>query len=362
MKEIKETRKKINDIDNKIAELFELRMDQAKEVAEYKKATGMPIEDRLRETEVIENNCNLIKNSEYLPYYTDFIKATMKISKAYQKNLLGDMSIAINGTKGAFADIAAERILNGSSHKFYPDFTSAFAAAESGECDCAFLPIENSFGGDVGAVLDLAFFGNLYINGIFELDIRENLVGLKTATAEDIKTVLSHPQALIQCGKFIEESGFKTVDTSSTSAAVQIVKQKNDKSLGAIASKDAALDAGLKIIKENVNTSGSNITRFAVFSRARKEKSLKDNRFIVMFTVKNEAGALSKAMSVIAKRGFNLVDLKSRPTRIENWEHYFYAEGEGNIYSENGQKMLEELKNACENLKVAGSFEKGMKA
>lgn len=81
----------------------------------------------------------------------------------------------------------------------------------------------------------------------------------------------------------------------------------------------------------------------------------------MLFTVKNVAGSLGKAVSVIGEYGFNLLALKSRPTKELIWDYYFYAEGEGNINSEKGQKMLRDLEKCCSNLKIVGSFEKEMR-
>jgi prephenate dehydratase len=78
----------------------------------------------------------------------------------------------------------------------------------------------------------------------------------------------------------------------------------------------------------------------------------------MLFTVTNEAGSLGKAISIIGENGFNLKALKSRPTKELIWSYYFFAEGEGNINSDNGKKMIEELKTKCSEIKVIGSFEK----
>ena len=83
-----------------------------------------------------------------------------------------------------------------------------------------------------------------------------------------------------------------------------------------------------------------------------------DNHFIMLFTVNNEAGALGKAVSIIGDNGFNLKALKSRPTKELGWSYYFYAEGEGNINSQEGQKMIRELQEKCSEIKILGSFEK----
>ena len=81
----------------------------------------------------------------------------------------------------------------------------------------------------------------------------------------------------------------------------------------------------------------------------------------MMFTVKNAAGSLGRAVSVIGEHGFNLRALKSRPTKELKWDYYFYAEGEGNLLADNGKQMLRELKKCCNNVKVLGQFEKEIK-
>ena len=125
--------------------------------------------------------------------------------------------------------------------------------------------------------------------------------------------------------------------------------------------KEAAEKFGLQILESHINESNQNSTRFAVFSRSEKAHLATDNHFIMLFTVNNAAGSLGKAISVIGEHGFNLKALKSRPTKELVWDYYFYAEGEGNIGSEQGKKMLSELAKCCSNLKILGSFEKEVK-
>ena len=359
--DIKDARKEIDLIDREMAKLFERRMTASKSVAEFKQKSGLPIEDRQRENAMLEDASKRFQNKEYLPYYFDFLKANMKISKSYQKRLLSGMTVAVSGNEGAFADITAKKVFGNAENEFFSDFSAAYTAAERGECDVAFLPLENSFGGDVGAVLDLMFFGSLYVNGIYESEIVQNLLGVDGADENTIKTVLSHPQGLAQCREFIENAGYETKETATTTAAAKTVFESGDITLGAIASEEAAKTFNLKIIKNHINEQSGNTTRFAVLSRTKKQPLKNDNRFILMFTVKNVAGALSKAISVIGCYEFNLLSLKSRPTKLENWNHYFYVEGEGNIDSQNGKDMLNDLKKCCDNLKVLGSFEKEVK-
>lgn len=358
MSELQKARETINKVDKEMARLFEMRMDAAKIVAEYKQKNGLPIDDFSREKEVIERNSEYIQNEEYKSYYVNFLKKNIKLSKNLQHRLLEGMTVAYSGVEGAFANIAAQRIFPSAICVPYADFKAAYRAVEKGECDCVVLPIENSFNGDVGNVLDLAFFGSLYINGVYEAEVVQNLLGVKGASLSDIKKVISHPQAIGQCATYIENHNFDTENAVNTAIAAKSVAEMNDKSIAAIGSVKAAEQFGLQVLSEKINDSGANTTRFAVFSRSNRNPTPLDERFIMLFTVKNTAGSLGEAISVIGQHGFNLKALKSRPTKELVWDYFFYVEGEGNINSEEGKAMLTQLTECCSNLKIVGSFEK----
>ena len=361
MTDLEKARQIINSVDKQMAELFEKRMDAAKLVAAYKKEHGLPVDDFAREEQIIERNCALINSEEYRSYYVDFLKSSIAVSKKLQHRLLDGSRVAYSGVEGAFANIVAERIFPDAVAVGYPDFKNAYEAVEKGECDFALLPVENSFNGDVSKVLDLAFFGSLYISGVYEAQIVHNLVASENASLDTIKTVTSHPQALGQCAPYIEKHGFETKDSVNTAVAAKEVAALKRADIAAIASVEAAKKFGLKVIAEKINESGNNTTRFAVFTRSQKTPSPLDKRFIMLFTVNNEAGSLGRAISVIGQHGFNLLALKSRPTKELIWDYYFYVEGEGNINSNEGKAMLNDLKDSCSNLKVLSSFEKELK-
>ena len=124
MLDIKEIRKEIDEIDAEMAKLFEKRMDSSKEVAAYKKETGLPVEDKQRENAILQNASKRIENSEYLPYYTDFLRSNMKISRSYQKRLLSGMTVAISGNRGAFADLTAKKVFANANDEFFGDFAA----------------------------------------------------------------------------------------------------------------------------------------------------------------------------------------------------------------------------------------------
>ena len=358
MTKLEKARQTINKVDKKMAELFEERMEAVRLVAEYKKEQGLQVEDSSREAEIIAKNSEFIRNNELKSYYINFLQSNMDISKNFQHKLLEGMRVAFSGTHGAFANIAAKKVFPDAKAVSFPDFKAAYNSVVEGECDCVILPIENSYNGDVGQVMDLAFFGPLYINGIYDIGIVQNLLAVKGTTMDEVKTVISHPQALGQCAEYIKKHNFETIEAVNTALAAKQVAEMGRHDIAAIASDEAAEEFGLKKLEAHINESNSNTTRFAVFSRAAKEPNQNDNHFILLFTVTNEAGSLGKAISIIGENGFNLKALKSRPTKELIWSYYFYAEGEGNINSENGKKMLEELKSKCSEIKVIGCFEK----
>lgn len=352
---LEEARKIINEVDAEMAELFVKRMRAAEMVYEYKKEYGLPILDQKREDAVIERNSARIEDEVLREYYIDYLKHVMSVSRAYQYRVQSGLKVAYSGVEGAFAHIAAGRIFPDAVRVSQKDFKSAYDAVANGECDVAVLPIENSYAGEVGQTMDLIFSGTLYINGIYELEIHQNLLGVPGAGVEDIKKVISHPQALAQCHDYIKMRGFDAEEANNTAVAARTAADSKDKSLGAIASVETAEIYGLKVIEANINKSGENTTRFAVLSKVRAASpSLTSTVF--MFSVKHEAGSLANAIGIIGKYGYSMTALRSRPMKKHSWQYYFYVEVEGSTDTDNGALMLAELEKVCDKLKVAGGF------
>ncbi|MBO5408095.1 MAG: chorismate mutase [Clostridia bacterium] len=352
---LEKARSIINRVDEQMATLFVERMRACELVSEYKKEFGLPVLDQSREDEVVAKNSAMIEDVVLKGYYIDYLKHLMSVSRAYQYRLQQGLKVAYSGVEGAFAHIAAGRIFPESNCVSYRDFQSAYDAVVSGTADVAVLPIENSYAGEVGQTIDLIFSGTLFINGIYELEIHQNLLGVPGATVQDVKKVTSHPQALSQCHEYIKFRGFDTEDANNTAVAAKTVARLQDKSLGAIASKETAEIYGLEILEANINKSGENTTRFAVLSKVCAVSTTFSNS-VLMFTVKNEAGSLAKAVSIIGKYGYNMTALRSRPLKKHSWQYYFYIELDGTTDNQAGQNMLDELNGVCDQLKIAGTF------
>ncbi len=357
MSNLQEARKKINEIDEQMARLFEERMEAVRTVAEYKMDRGLPVYDESREKEVLDKNTAFLTNERYQPYYTLFQQGVMDVSKNYQRQLMEGLHIAYSGVEGAYAHIVSRRVFPEGKSVSYPNFEAAYRAVEKGACDCLVLPIENSFAGQVGDNIDLIFEGTLYITGIYELPIQHNLLGVKGARAEDIKRVISHEQALEQCGTYISGHNLDYQACRNTAVAAKTVAEKGDKSQGAIASKETAELYGLEVLAEKINDSNLNTTRFAVLSRRKNDKQRVQGHFVMMFTVSHQAGALARAIDIIGKYGFNMEAIKSRTLKGQLWQYYFYTEIEGNPYGKSGAGMVEELRECCDQVRIIGTYD-----
>lgn len=360
MSELTKARNEINAIDREMAELFVRRMRAAEAVASHKKENGLPIFDAEREREVIAKNSAAVEDPVLREYYVNFITETMKISRGYQSRLLDGMKIAYSGTLGAFAHIAAGRIFGGSGTRVpYGNFKDAYDAVVSGECDCAVLPMENSYAGEVGQVIDMLFSGPLFVNGIYDLPVVHDLAALPGASKDGIRKVVSHPQALSQCANYLRTRGYQQVQYENTAIAAKSVAEGGDLSVAAICSEECAELFGLTVLERHINESRSNTTRFGVFTRASvtcSERDDPENRFILMFTVRNQAGSLAEAINILGRHGYNMTSLRSRPMKELLWNYYFYVECEGTLTAEEGKAVMDELSCCCDRLKLAGAY------
>lgn len=359
MDELKEIRARINQVDAQIADLFEQRMRASREVIEYKMKRGMAVYDPVREAELVKKNSALVSDDTVREYYVNFEKNLMSLSRSYQERIMNGLKVTYAGVPGAFGAIAAAKMFPGARLMPCMDFEQAYSACSSGEADVAVLPLENSSAGEVGAVTDLLFSGDLFVNQVLELEAVQNLLGCEGATPETVKEVYSHPQALSQCAAYIHERKYITHEYPNTAMAARMVAEKNDPSVAAIASGESAELYGLKLIEPGINSSGVNTTRFAAFSRVLSTDSGKrkmGRHFILTFTARNEAGSLAKVLNIIGAHGYNMCSLRSRPMKDLKWNYYFYIELDGNVNTEEGRSMVNELGTLCERFKLAGSF------
>ena len=361
MGDLEKTREEIREIDEQMAALFQKRMEVVRDVADYKRERGLPVLDEEQEKKVLDRNTAFVTDAEIRQYYPMFMQEVMSISRKYQERLISGARVAFSGTPGAFAHIASKKIFPQGNCIAFSSFDEAYLSVVEGECDYAVLPIENSYAGEVGQSVDLMFHGILYVNGVYSLPVIHNLLAVPGARPEDIRMVISHPQALSQCQPYIRQHGYQEQTEVNTAVAAERVAKTGDPSVASIASAETASIYGLEVLDHDINESRDNTTRFAVFARTQNELSTDrdENRFIMLFRVNNVSGALADALQVISRYGFNMNVLRSRPIKTTPWKYYFYAEVEGSPTSQDGRKMVRELREHCDMLRVVGQYIQG---
>lgn len=349
-------RKQINEIDEQMRKLFVERMEVAKNIAIVKEENALPVFDAKREKEVISRNVSALDNQELESYYCQYLENMMKISKAYQNYILSGKKVGYSGIVGSYGYLASLKAYGNSNLLSYSSFQKAYEACEKGDIDICILPIENSSNGDVGEVMDLLFNGSLYINEVIDLEISHVLLAKKGVKLSQIKKVMSHPQALGQCAKFIEENNFERIEEINTAVACEKLANCDDNELAVIASKECANLYGLSIVKEDITQVRTNTTRFVVLSKQRPQNKDKNVCSILLYTVKNTSGALAKTLNIIGAHDYNMRSLRSRPLKRLMWNYYFFVELEGSVNTISGKEMLQELSSICDELKVVGTY------
>ena len=356
MDQLQQARAQIDEIDAKMAALFEQRMQAVGQVAQYKARTGKQVFDPAREALVLEKNTARVQNPELQPYYREFLKKALEVSRAYQHVLIGQDVAAYQGVEGAWSHIALRQLFPFAKAQAYSTWNEVVEAVERGDAYCGVLPFENSNAGDVSAVLDLLYaHPGLKVARMCDLPIRQDLLALPGAQLSEIKTVISHQQALAQSGPFLKLHHFATKAWGNTADAARYVAEQGDQTLAAIASAETAKLYELQILAEGVNEDGDNTTRFIVISR---QKPTAGNRFSLLFTVDNKPGKLAEVIQVIGASGFNMESIKSRPMPHVPFEYYFYVELVGDPTADETGALLQQLDRTCRTVRLLGVYTK----
>ncbi len=357
MNQLKGLRDRIDELDNSIVKLLNERLEVSRRIGVIKKKAKMDIYDPRREKEILSRIVGL--GSKFGMREEDLRETYEKIlfmSKNMQEE---PKKIAFLGPRGTFCEQASRTFFRSAPFKFseHPTITDVFRAVNVGEADYGVTPIENSTEGSVNVALDLLLTSDLEVCGEIEQRIRHNLITRPGTNWHSVKTVVSHPQALAQCRKFLEENlpMARMKEVSSTSAAVNIAK--NSKNTVAIGTKLAAKINGMKIAACGIEDNPRNFTRFFVLGREDTNPAGEDKTSII-FSVKHVPGALFDALQVFAKRNLNLTKIESRPARRVPWEYVFYCDFEGHRKEEKCQTALRDLESKCIFLKVLGSYPK----
>jgi prephenate dehydratase len=262
--------------------------------------------------------------------------------------------VSFQGERGAYSESAAISFFGETVKTLpLPTFTDVLESTKKDKSEFSVLPVENSLEGSIGESYDLLYSTTLNVVGEIYHKIEHCLIS--SGTINDIDTVYSHPQALGQCRKFLQEHKLKTVPTYDTAGSVKIIKKMDQKNIACIASKNASKIYQVPIIKEEIADNSNNYTRFLILSKNKNSSSDKDKTSII-FSIKHEPGALYRIIENFHKQNVNLTKIESRPKKNTTWEYNFYVDFEGSEKDSEIIEMLNKIKNESLFFKVLGSY------
>jgi len=266
------------------------------------------------------------------------------------------IKVVFAGEPGAFSEIAAFKFFK-EKIKTLPckSFKEVLDLVEKGNVDFGILPIENSIAGAIGENYDLLLKSKLKIFGEEILKISHCLIVNRGVSLKSLKNVYSHPQALMQSQKFIEKTGLIPISVYNTAAAVKILKNKNIKDGGAIASERAASLYKMKILKKGIETTPKNFTRFFIIAK-RTPPQVKKMKTSIVFSLKHRPKSLFKVLEIFAQKNINLTKIESRPIIGKPWEYNFYLDFIGSLREKKIKKALKELRKKTIFFKALGSY------
>ncbi len=350
-KDLGDLRQKIDDIDDEILDLLNQRAGVVIEVGKAKAGQSKEFYVPSRERAIYER---LTANNQG-PFPSDAIRKVFREIISASLSLEQPMKVAFLGPQGTFTHAAAMQQF-GLSAQVVPQksIPAVFEEVARGRAPYGVVPVENSTEGVVSHTLDMFMESDLKINAEILLGISHFLLS-RSGRMADIKKVVSHPQALGQCRKWLEENlpDVPLVDVGSTALAAQMVLE--DESVAAIASEMAASLYGLQVVKERIEDNPNNFTRFLVIGQKTPERSGGDKTSL-MFSIKDQPGILYRMLEPFSKRAINLSKIESRPMKKKAWEYIFFLDIEGHIDDEVVAGAVDELKGYCQFLKVLGSY------
>jgi prephenate dehydratase len=277
-------------------------------------------------------------------------------------------SIAFQGEMGAYSQSAVYAYFGKGKVKQVlplPTFSQVFGSLSSSHGpDYAVVPIENSLAGSVGETLDLLLSNDVRIVGEISIPIEHFLLASRGTKLDQIRRVISHPQAIAQCKKYLDSKGWQQVAVYDTAGAAKMIRNENLVDTAAIASAVAAEIYGLEILERGgIGDDSSNSTRFVVIESNTKSKAKHPvqstsncYKTTVIFATEHKPGALVGALSVFSNRSINLTKIESRPIKSRPWEYYFFVDFEGHEDERNCREALRELNSKTSEIKILGSY------
>ncbi|MEQ2563915.1 prephenate dehydratase domain-containing protein [Ventrimonas sp. CLA-AP-H27] len=370
-----ECRNKLDVIDKQIVKLFEERMDICGKVAETKIASGKAVYDAEREKQKLDAVSAMADSEFNQVAVRELFSQMMSISRKYQYSILAEHGRAMKlgferldklpvegvrvvhqGVEGAYSHAAAIQYFGKNAEIYHvARFEDAMKEVQLGNADYAVMPIENSSAGAVIDMYDLLTRYDNYIVAETFLPVNHALLGVPGAKLSDVKTVFSHPQALMQCSTFLNDNGLKQISVENTAVAAKRVVEEGDKSQAAIASEIAGQMYGLELLKPSIQNNQGNTTRFVILAN-RKVYQKDAGKISICFELPHTSGSLYNMLGNFIFNHVNMMMIESRPIPGRNWEYRFFVDIEGNLQDAGVKNALRGIGAEAQNFKILGNY------
>lgn len=374
MIDIMETRQKIDEVDQKIVELFENRMKLAMDIADYKRSVGKPIYDAAREEEKITMLGALTEDEFNKKAIADLFKQIMSMSRRLQYTLLDNLEnlglsevdkitinpqtkVAFFGEKGTYTEQAMLEYFKTEVNAIpMGSFGEIMQVIKEGKADYGVLPIENSSTGAITDIFDLLAEYDNFIIGEHLVKIEHYLWGLPGAELSDIKRIYSHKQVLLQCSQFLKShQGIEAIEYGSTAGCARMISEQNDITQAAIASKQAGVNLGLKPLRSCIHNEQNNTTRFIIITN--KKIFVKGaERTSICFALPHKSGSLYHALSHFIYNNVNMTKIESRPIADKVFAYRFFVDIEGSPDEPAVKNALHCIREEAIDMKILGCY------
>ena len=361
-------RQAIEALDRKLLALLAERMGLVETIANAKLAAASPFRDAVREDQVLSRVRHAAAELGLDPHESERLyRVIMEMSVAHQQQYVhalvdAPLRVAYQGVEGAYSHVAATRLYagrpGGALLTGYETFRGAAVAVKDGTVDVALMPVENTTAGSVPETYDLVAELDLKINAEVVSRVEHCLLVLPGTHLEQVRTVISHPQALAQCDLFLHGlPGVRLRSEFDTAGAARRVRDGADPSVAAIASENAARVYGLEVLERGIQTQAGNFTRFVEVAReARPCPPGVPCRTTLLLTLAHEPGALGKVLMRFGERGVNLSRIESRPIPGETWRYRFYLDLEAHAASAGVSGALAAIAPHVSGQRVLGTY------
>jgi chorismate mutase/prephenate dehydratase len=367
-RDLSEIRNELDTVDRDLVALLARRFTLVEAVGAAKGTTDTPIRDLDRERAVLSKVAAYAAEQGVSP---DLVRRVFRevIGHAVDRQVAeltststDPLVVSFQGVPLAYSHLAAQKHLAASQrvarYQGEVTFAGVISALESGKADLAVLPIENTTAGSINETYDLLAAGTLHITGEVVSAIEHCLLALPGVTLAELRTVMSHPQALAQCNELFANNPQLTARADlDTAGAAQRVAEANDRTLGAIASSAAAQRYGLAVVARGINSAIGNATRFVeVATRPAPVPEGAAAKTSLIFALADRPGVLGEILLRLAARTLSLTKLESRPIPEVPFTYRFYADVLGHAASEPFHAALEDIRPLTTDLRVLGTY------